>query len=687
MNIFRLVLQLDPRDFLGGCGALARSGGDDETRFVEQRDAGGPVVDFQKGADDEAGLAAGQQVFAVDVQAGSEGPGLGLMIQRPHVGKSAELQHQRLLAGVGAVRKQDDTIRAGRIFLASEPHRSRSLRSARLVKHADLVAVGRHRGGHLEPALLDQRAAAAPVADQLDDPRAAALQLGELQRAGDAAEGGLLVLDREFARGGQAVEIEIEPGAHQVFAAVVDEVDLVHLDQQRGDVLDVDREGDRLVRREEPRVGGQEVDVHPAAQRGELAGGEGGGEGFRIALAGEDARGGVRGAEPALLEVGREGRGGCGFGEKMAEEVEDEGLAGARGRQAARGDVVAQAHQLLVRGRLAHGGMEPGHVAGDLEVLGEEGEVGFALGAVEVEQVVEYAGLEVVEGGAEAGGEGVEAFEPGAADGGVEVGIVIRAGGEAREACGDVQLVFQQGGDFLRELFELCEGESAVGLERSEAAAVFVLEVGGDEVKEAGIGGVVDASEQFAAHARVEFGGVELVEAFVLHGGEIAGTQGDAEEAGGVGEVRGEPVGGGGAGVLGVRGVAEEEAEAADQVVGGGLGILRVIEQRLPEGDLVGQRVVGVAVAEGGERFGHAFRIALELLVQRGVEIRFGRTRHEQREGVFPRGRIGEGFPEFKGDLRTGEQQGGGKDGQQDRQTHGKPPGGQDNAEGDDSED
>ncbi|MFO1492718.1 MAG: hypothetical protein U1F87_17815 [Kiritimatiellia bacterium] len=101
----------------------------------------------------------------------------------------------------------------------------------------------------------------------------------------------------------------------------------------------------------------------------------------------------------------------------------------------------------------------------------------------------------------------METFEPGAADGGVEVGVVIRAGGEASDAGVDVGAqVFQQGGDFLRELFELREGEAAMGLERSETAAVFVLEIGGDQVEQAGIGGVVDASEQFAAQARLSAG-------------------------------------------------------------------------------------------------------------------------------------------------------------------------------------
>ncbi|MFO1528437.1 MAG: hypothetical protein U1F77_01595 [Kiritimatiellia bacterium] len=127
----------------------------------------------------------------------------------------------------------------------------------------------------------------------------------------------------------------------------------------------------------------------------------------------------------------------------------------------------------------------------------------------------------------------------------------------------------------MRELFELREGEAAMGLERSETAAVFVLEIGGDQVEQAGIGGVVDASEQFAAQAQVELGGGELVEPSSTTAERLPDCRAMPRSRAGSVKVGVEPVGGGGAGVLGVRGVVEEEPVAADQLVDRAPGILR----------------------------------------------------------------------------------------------------------------
>ena len=124
-----------------------------------------------------------------------------------------------------------------------------------LVEHREDLP-GRSGANHeFQLSFANQRPAAAAIADEIDNVHARLLQFRELEATTDSVERGVVVSVRGLAVRDQSVEIHVGVHLAQLLRIEVPRVNLEHLHNQRANILDVQIERNRLIRREGRAVG------------------------------------------------------------------------------------------------------------------------------------------------------------------------------------------------------------------------------------------------------------------------------------------------------------------------------------------------------------------------------------------------------------------------------------------------
>ena len=196
-----VLMQDDAGHDLRGGDAVVVGRNDRQPDLFQGLERNGRAVDGEAWPDRDLGFAAGDERFAFDIKAGGESEAFGFVIEVVEAGESGPFEHDRPAARVGAERHQDRAVFGRREFAAFQPHLGVLHLPVLLVEHSEAVAVRRDAGDLPQLADAQQRAAAAAVANEIDDVDARLGESGELEAAGHAAQRRVGVVRHAFVVG------------------------------------------------------------------------------------------------------------------------------------------------------------------------------------------------------------------------------------------------------------------------------------------------------------------------------------------------------------------------------------------------------------------------------------------------------------------------------------------------------
>ena len=221
-------------------------------------------------ANGERGLAACEQLFALDVELRVECVVLCVMLElserrkRPRWISEHDTAHARLLRERHADAPE---FFIHREFPSVEPHDCVLHRLGFFIEHREQIPAGARLLHDLPLPGAHERAAAAPAADELNHPRAApSFQLGKLERLPVAFERPAVESLRAFAVRHEAVEIEVGVELAALREEKVERVHLVDFHDELRRVLRDHVELHIVARLEKLRVRFRKLDVHALSQ-------------------------------------------------------------------------------------------------------------------------------------------------------------------------------------------------------------------------------------------------------------------------------------------------------------------------------------------------------------------------------------------------------------------------------------
>lgn len=461
----RRELEVAADDALGG--EAADEGGDEGERgFFDPLERQFVAVAGELEAEEEVRGAVGEELLAVEVEAGIEGDVVGARFEREGHGELA-VADQAFAAGGGvAVGDEDAAGGVGLEDLGAEGDFGVLEQGAGGAEDADALAAGRALDVGDEAALADQGAGGDAAGDALDDPRAGAGELGEIDGLAVEHDGRLGEGEAPFVVGDEAVEVEVDGRLGALALDPGGEVEFEDADEEFRRVFQVEREFHRGIGGQGDGLAGGEGDAGILLEFEDFGGIE-----FRAPAdgigPGEELGAGVEAAEGLLFEVGLEGVRRVGGGEEVLEVGLDQRfvvfdrVAAGGGAEGAGGveDDLALREFLDEEQRVT--------LAGQCEVGEEvvERELAeFALEAEVVEEdvagqrgVAEFPGDDEFAAGGEVGGVGGE----------IEGEVGLAAGAEGFEVAGGEGFVggeVRAGGE---EFVELRPGEAGEELDRA----------------------------------------------------------------------------------------------------------------------------------------------------------------------------------------------------------------------------
>ena len=361
----------------------------------------------------------------------------------------------------------------GGVQLSAEPDRGIGDGVGRFVEDREHVS-GRAGADQVsESTLADEHAAALAVANEVDDPGPASLQLGKLKPSQQLSLRRLAVGECPFEVWDQSVEVDVGVQFTNLVAVVVQRIEFEDLDDQRVDVLDFEFERNVVVGVERGGIGGDEVDIDSFLQQPVLPGSEQRGELCGVALSGQDLRFGEDLFEVVVREVGSERLVAVFFAEEVFQVLANQGFVVANdGQPGGDGVVGLQVGEVSSVGEfLENHGADVGHVPRQLDVVEKCLSIVHSPVVVEPELSGEHVCFERVVDGVESSSEVPEPVEVVGFGGGVVSPIGVVVGLQFREVGGDEVGLVEQCGLEFKALVELSEQQLAVDAERPETTA------------------------------------------------------------------------------------------------------------------------------------------------------------------------------------------------------------------------
>jgi hypothetical protein len=560
--------------------AAAFGDGELDPRVVDEGDRRGPAGEGQLRPQQQARGHPGDHRLALEVQAGAELIALGRVLEGLELRDLAVDQQHARAGRRGREGDRDRAVLARGVLAAAEPHAGARERRAGFIEHAHGRSGGADPHAVAQAALAEQGPARLAVADQLDHVGARTRAAGELDAPTLAADRRRFAPHDLLVAGDHAVEVDrgVDLGAPR--QEVRDRVDAEGLDDQLRDVLEVDLEHHRRVRRDARGVAGRQLEVDALAQRGQLRRAEHGGPALGVRGPHQQPRGRQLFGEPVVAQQLREGLA-LVLGQEVLEVLADQLVVDGHRREAGGlRRVDAGGHELL--GGHALQPLRPRVM--DLPREREEAQQAVAVvvteAKIELELVVQDLGLERIEARSKAVDEPPQRGQVRAA--GREVGLPVDVGRrpQPRQRRGDPHGAVAQLGPQPGELVELGARQQGVHREAAEGARGLLGEVGGDQGDEPGDVGAGQSLQEVAPT-----GGVELA------AGEVGERPvGDLREVGAAPERVAEQ-----------RGLGEQGGVEAGRMVPGGGDRLGLIVEPDPglEAQLVG---VGVKVGAGPQQ-------------------------------------------------------------------------------------
>ena len=507
--------------------AVVRRRGDREFRLREHRGIKVRLADHQRGAHGERRLAACEELLALDVEFRIERVGLRVMLElrerrkralgirdddRPHAGLRRERHHDA-----------SELLVAHELASVEPCDRVLHLRAA-LVNHREHVAARPGALQHLPLPRAHERAAAAPAADELHDPRAAfALQRGKFERLPRALERPAVERVRLLAVRHEAVEIHVRVELAVLRGEKIQRIHLVDFHDDLRRVLHHDIELHIVARvplargLEERRIRRRELDVHALLQPLKFRGCDQRSPLLGIPLAARDERLCEHRFHPSVAHIVRVWRhhsdadvaeilrgGALPDGQEI---IPHERLVIVHRRSVEQG-IAEVLVEIRERHRVARA-LEPFRihimdVAGELEVFEEARRVIHALLSVVFEAEVKCARLQRVEDRWQRLHVRRHADQPRLALGRVELDVHIRRRRELAQFCKDERLLRRKAGDHFCERVELRGQQRAVDVEFAEPARFLRLQIERDEFHDPRHIGPCETREQCAPLLEIE---------------------------------------------------------------------------------------------------------------------------------------------------------------------------------------
>ena len=387
-------MQREVGDLFLRCDPALVDRADHQSDVLQKFQAGGLVAHTQDRAHDHLGLLSPEQRLAVHVDPGVQIILLGLVLEAGQRGERPMLHNQRIRTRLGTEGDHDPAVFVGRELAPLQPDlRVRKL-AVDLIQNHKGVSARRDALQQSEATLLNQRAAAAPVADQLHHVHAPLGKLRKIERPEDAPFGRLGVGHLLLVRRHQPVQIDGQVQRLACLAIVVEGVDFEDLDDQRRHVLDVGANLHRVVQTESLGVVGRKLNLHTLFQFTVFRRRQHGGPLLRIADAVEDLAHGENAfqkilANPLPVSV---------IAVRILHEVHQviphQRLLVAHRGKGDQARFLVQVRQVVTVRQLApHVLTQVGHIARQLNVLHKAVFLVVALFTVVLEPIVQRVGL------------------------------------------------------------------------------------------------------------------------------------------------------------------------------------------------------------------------------------------------------------------------------------------------------
>ena len=520
---FAVLEQLEIRHFFRGRHAVQIGRRDRQPHVLQHRQRHRDAVQVQLRPDHDQRLVAGQQRFAVHVDAGGQDIVLRLVLEFVQRAEIAVREDDLLLGWSAGERDGDLALVIGRVLAAGEPQRGGGQLAVLFVQHREHMTAYRGADQVPQPTLADHGAAALAAADEVDHVNAGLVQFGELEMPPHSPQRRFGVREGRFLIGHQPVQVDVGVHFAQVGAVVVPRVDLEHLDDQRADVLDVQVQADRRFGGEQPLVVERKVEVHAFLQGLVLGGRQQRVPLLAFAQSVHDLR-----FRELAFQVGVEDERLVGF---VVRRVDKEVLQVAADQRFVVAHRRQQRHAGVVRAQV--GGKaavlrlvqklrpDVAHLPRQLQIRQEPVLVEQALRPVQNQPVIDDVRLERVVYGRQLLGERPQTVQVRA----LRVHVILPVGVGIRLQPAQVHVdeltLVQQVGLQFQAFVQLRQQQQLVDGERPESAAVGMIQVVDDQLRQIGIVGPLQPLQQVPPQFGLQFHGHEPIEGRIFKALEI----------------------------------------------------------------------------------------------------------------------------------------------------------------------